>query len=396
MRNAAVICLINLLFAICAQSQTTEFTYQGSLNVGTPPGTPANTPHDFEFRLFTAESGGSQLGTLQERLNVPVANGVFSVRLNFGNQFQGVPRWLEIRVKPLGGPTYTLLNPRQKVSPTPESIFTLNSDNAAMLGGVAANQYLTTTSANTNYIQNTTTTQASSNFNISGNGTVGGAFRVGGIAGGIGGSFSSGGRFEIDAPFSPGGRFRVLENGNVGVGTAIPATKFHVSGAGIVRARVNSDSNAGLQLSLGDAGKWSVATTSPGNFQIFNDAIGQNALTIDSATNTVNIDRDFGVNGYTKLGSDAPSIKMKKLTGTTSSGPFCQVVPHGLDNPKILAVSVMVNSVSSQWISPSNVVVPGCHFAWHLDSDFIHVCNVSNQSAQIQSKPIKILITYEQ
>ncbi len=163
-----VLCLIACQSTL---AQTTEFTYQGSLNVGTPPGTPANTPHDFEFRLFSAESGGSQLGNILSRPGVTVANGVFSVRLDFGNQFQGVARWIEIRVKPLGGPTYTLLAPRQKVSPTPESIFSLNSDNAATLGGVEADQYLTTTDANANYIQNSSNGQTA-NFNIDGTGTA--------------------------------------------------------------------------------------------------------------------------------------------------------------------------------------------------------------------------------
>jgi trimeric autotransporter adhesin len=50
----------------------------------------------------------------------------------------------------------------------------LNATNAAQLGGTPANQFLTTTNANANYIQNTTNQQLGSNFNISGNGTLGG------------------------------------------------------------------------------------------------------------------------------------------------------------------------------------------------------------------------------
>jgi len=36
-----------------AFAQTTEFTYQGRLVDGSLP---ANTPHDFEFRLFTVKA----------------------------------------------------------------------------------------------------------------------------------------------------------------------------------------------------------------------------------------------------------------------------------------------------------------------------------------------------
>lgn len=201
--------LLLLLFCVPTFAQNFEFTYQGRLAVNSIPTT---TAHDFEFRLYASETPNppseSTLGLPQVRLAVPVSNGVFTVNLNFGNQFQGVLRWLEIRVKPAGGPTYTTLTPRQKVSPAPEGIFSLFSDtatNASMLGGVAASQYVLTTDSRMtdsrmptagsgNYIQNRTTPQLSppSNFNISGNGTVGGTlsgniveardqFRIGGV-----------------------------------------------------------------------------------------------------------------------------------------------------------------------------------------------------------------------
>jgi hypothetical protein len=76
---------------------------------------------------------------------------------------------------------------------------------------------------------------------------------------------------------------------NVGIGTSAPAARLHVSGTGVIRARVNSNDNAGLALTLDDQPKWSVATVTGGQFQIFNDATGQNAFWIDSATNNVGI-----------------------------------------------------------------------------------------------------------
>ena len=44
------VCFIGLTSAF---AQTTEFTYQGRLVDGSLP---ANTPHDFEFRLFTVKA----------------------------------------------------------------------------------------------------------------------------------------------------------------------------------------------------------------------------------------------------------------------------------------------------------------------------------------------------
>jgi hypothetical protein len=130
-----------LLISLSVNAQTTAFSYQGSLNTS---GTPANGNHDFEFALFDASLGGSQLGSPQTRINVPVANGIFTVSLDFGSQFPGANRFLEIRVRTSGGGSFTPLFPRQQVTSSPYSI------NAAQLGGVAASQYVVSGAANIN------------------------------------------------------------------------------------------------------------------------------------------------------------------------------------------------------------------------------------------------------
>ncbi|MCO6512756.1 MAG: tail fiber domain-containing protein [Aridibacter famidurans] len=176
--------------------QTTEFSFQGSLNDGSQP---ANGNYDFEFRLFSVPAGGSAIGTLQ-RANVAVANGTFSVLLDFGSQFPGANRFLEIAVRQAGIGGYTILAPRQALTSTPYSVKSLSAatadsstnainaqtaTNALQLGGVAANQYVVTTDprltdarppapGSTNYLQNSASQQPSSNFNISGNGTAAG------------------------------------------------------------------------------------------------------------------------------------------------------------------------------------------------------------------------------
>lgn len=77
--------------------------------------------------------------------------------------------------------------------------------------------------------------------------------------------------------------------GNVGIGTVTPSMKLDVSGAGIIRTRVNSDNNAGLALTLNEQPGWSVATVSGGQLQIYNDATGQNAFWIDAFTNKIGV-----------------------------------------------------------------------------------------------------------
>jgi len=178
-----------LLLAVAnfAFAQTTEFTYQGRLLDGSMPPTAS---YDFEFGLFATEAGGTALATNQ-RSGVSVANGIFTVRLDFAGSFDGAPRWLEIAVKPAGSPDpFTPLNPRQPITSAPYAIRALNSTtaetsvNADNLGGIAANQYVQTGDTrlsddrnplpgSANYIQNTLNPQTSSNFNISGTGAAG-------------------------------------------------------------------------------------------------------------------------------------------------------------------------------------------------------------------------------
>jgi len=181
------------IFAYCTSGQATEFTYQGSLKDNAAL---ANANYDFEFALFDTPSGGSQIGATIPKNAVLVTNGLFAVKLDFGAVFPGANRYLEIRVRLSGQPGITILSPRQLINSSPYSVKSLNSDNATnatnatQLGGTAANQYVLTgdarlsdartpTAGSSNYIQNGTGQQSSSNFNISGDGTAGGTLTGG-------------------------------------------------------------------------------------------------------------------------------------------------------------------------------------------------------------------------
>lgn len=100
------------------------FTYQGRLTDG---GSPANGNYDLRFILFDADTGGAQVGSIQSKEDVAVANGLFSVDLDFGVEaFNGDGRWLEIAVRPgtgTGATGFTVLSPRQPVSPAPYALY---------------------------------------------------------------------------------------------------------------------------------------------------------------------------------------------------------------------------------------------------------------------------------
>ena len=118
-----------LFFAIFAFSlaanqliaQGTAFTYHGVLSDSAAP---ANGTYDLAFILRTnAGTGGNQLGPTLTNTAVVVSNGLFTATLDFGSVFDGSERYLEIYVRTNGASSFTQLNPRQPITPTPYAIF---------------------------------------------------------------------------------------------------------------------------------------------------------------------------------------------------------------------------------------------------------------------------------
>lgn len=99
----------------------TGFTYQGELLSG---GTPYSGTCDFQFGLYDAATIGNLVGDITIP-TVPVADGFFTVQLDFGShQFIGDNRWLEIWVRcPAGGGTYQQLLPRQPLTAAPYALY---------------------------------------------------------------------------------------------------------------------------------------------------------------------------------------------------------------------------------------------------------------------------------
>jgi len=108
---------------------TTAFTYQGRLN---DSGSPAGGNYDMVFLLYGGPSGGSSIGPLITNAPTFVTNGLFSVNLNFSNNFDGSARYLEIRIRQFGDVgAYTTLTTRQQITPTPYALFASSSSNSA-------------------------------------------------------------------------------------------------------------------------------------------------------------------------------------------------------------------------------------------------------------------------
>lgn len=79
---AIPIVLAGLLQPAAGQTPlSTAFTYQGQLKAA---GMPSISTADFQFALFDAMSGGNSIGTPLLRANAALADGVFTVSLDFG------------------------------------------------------------------------------------------------------------------------------------------------------------------------------------------------------------------------------------------------------------------------------------------------------------------------
>jgi hypothetical protein len=182
LRSSVMTFIFVLTLFIGIQAQTTAFTYQGRLTDASMPA--ANGTYDFEFALFSADSSGTQISTIQSISGVTVNKGVFNIQLDFGAaSFSGADRYLEIRVKKPADASYTTLSPRQRITGTPYSIRSLNAgtaetatnatnaanaNNADKLDNIDSSSFVQTNT--TAFIRNQTTQLESAGFNISGTG----------------------------------------------------------------------------------------------------------------------------------------------------------------------------------------------------------------------------------
>jgi hypothetical protein len=103
------------------------------------------------------------------------------------------------------------------------------------------------------------------------------------------------------------------------------------------------------------------------------------------------------VNGFTKLGTDAPAVKFKRINTTSPSTEGGSINLDHLINPaKILAIKVLLEYNTSQYIPPSYDGNPSYWFDWYCSGDKIYIKTKAGSSSSILSKPIKIIITYEE
>ena len=148
-RKILVILVLALGLMVCwprtvggAEPMSSAFTYQGQLYDANYV---ANGLYDFQFKLWTDPCRSEALFKIGDDVNIPnvdVIDGYFTVELDGFMPipwwaFDGNARWLEIGIRPgdLNDPNvYSVLSPRQEITPTPYAIYGLRSDYAGSAG----------------------------------------------------------------------------------------------------------------------------------------------------------------------------------------------------------------------------------------------------------------------
>ena len=344
-RHALSVFVWVMLGAGAALGQTTAFTYQGQL---TDAGQAANGSFDLQFALFGAASGGAQIGSTQAVATVPVSGGVFTVQLDFGTSaFPGANRFLEIGLRPTGGGSFTTLAPRQQISSTPYAIRTLSAASAdtlssACVGCVTDSQINTVAGSkvsgpipaaslpagNGNYIQNTTTQQGSANFNVSGNGVVGGNLTVAGtLNANVSGNFiqnrstpQTNTNFNISGNGTVGG---TLSATNAGIGTTTPNHRLRISGGPLWTAdgwlgEMELDNIGAIGWHANATGNRFGLGQTNGGLQFF--ATGSDPGTVASPVNYL---LTFADNANVGIGTTTPTSKLEIAAqdGLAVTGP---------------------------------------------------------------------------
>ena len=132
--SVLVALLAALAGALHLHAQGTAFSYQGRL---LDNGQPASGIYDLRFGIYDAASFGALQGGLLTNSATAVSNGLFTATLDFGNQFNGAGRWLEIAVRTNGSGAFTILTSRQQITATPYAVTA-----GAVTGPVAAGQVI--------------------------------------------------------------------------------------------------------------------------------------------------------------------------------------------------------------------------------------------------------------
>ena len=262
-------CWIPLLVLQRVEAQGTAFTYQGRLNLGANV---ASGNFDLTFALYNVASGAGQVG-LTTTNAVVVSNGLFTTTLDFGANFPGADRWLEIGVRTNHGSAFTTLSPRQKLTPTPYAV------TAANLSGSVTGSQLPTNVAKLDANESFTGLVNFAGGNL-GVGTLNPLAKIHAVGGSPWSTFNYSANIVADGP----------ANNAIGIldyASSHPWAIANDSGNLMIAqmpALGSTASNAAIRLSLATSGNVGIGTTSPAERLDIAGAVAINGTTIIDAS----------------------------------------------------------------------------------------------------------------
>lgn len=104
---------------------------------------------------------------------------------------------------------------------------------------------------------------------------------------------------------------------------------------------------------------------------------------------------------YTRLGSDAPAVRHKKITGVMPAvqGGFVYI-PHGVTGTKIISATCLVNVATGWHVAPGFTEASGPYpnllYCLGLDGSNIILATAPSRSADIVGRAFTAFITYEE
>ncbi len=230
MQSMTLRILLTVTLALAAvaprvNAQSTIITYNGQLNDN---GSAATGLYDVRFSLYDSANGGLQIGASVTQ-TASVKSGLFTSQLDFGMNFSGADRWMQLEVRKSGiGANFVILDPRQRITAAPYSTYSLS---AATASDVASS----TVVRSLNALKDDVILQAGANVSITPSANT------------LTISAASGGGSSIWSLLNNNAYFNV---GNVGIGTSAPLVPLEVNG--ITRSTRSGAAAQYIQLDGGD------------------------------------------------------------------------------------------------------------------------------------------------
>jgi hypothetical protein len=272
----------------------TVFTYQGRL---IHDNNPTDGLYDFEFKLYDSPAGGNQLAGTIDINDLDVIDGYFTVQLDFNdpNVFNGNAWWLDIGVRPGDGSSFTSLNPRQQLTPTPYALYAENAgaDSDWMVSGddmysiPSGNVGIGTTSPESSLhiksqqpeVRFEESDQSDKKWHIAG--------------------YNSG---LVFAETGEGNAMYIEQGGNVGIRTTNPGAGLHLKGtdhpSSFMYLESSNNEDTGFRLYEGTTVKW----------HLFNDA-GAGGLSLRNNAYSSVLFAEQGT-GEVGIGTTTPEAKL--------------------------------------------------------------------------------------